>query len=257
LQALLFTTLFYEQGNVSERRIAMTTSTIPVKQWLKNVQEEYRNLVKQSAFYKKVASASSVEDFQWIRQLYYLSCDFTAAVALRYGSCRDPRFRDAFGEHAAEEVTHPADLTEWMREFGFLAAGEEPMSVPPTFETLALGSYFLRSAIREPIPHQIITLNLMIEGMACDFYAAVNPKLAELGLTPKGYWAVHAKADMKHQILGLDLIPQSDPGSPSGKLYARTAWEVASLWSQEFEAWGDVPIERRLKLPSPAELALS
>jgi Iron-containing redox enzyme len=163
----------------------MTTNTIPTIQWLQTLQGEYRNLISQSAFFKKVATASSPADFQWIRQLYYLSCDFTAAVALRYATCRDPHFRDAFGEHAAEEVTHPADLTEWMREFGFLAADEEPMSVPPIFETLAFGSYFTRSAMREPIPHQIITLNLMIEGMACDFYAAVNPKLAELGLTPE------------------------------------------------------------------------
>jgi hypothetical protein len=235
----------------------MSTNTISTIQWLKKLQEGYRNIIRESAFYKKVAKASSPADFQWIRQLYYLSCDFTAAVALRYGSCRNPIFRDAFGEHAAEEVTHPADLTEWMREFGFLAADEEPMSIPPTFETLALGAYFLRSAIREPIPHQIITLNLMIEGMACDFYEAVNPQLTKLGLTPKGYWAVHAKADMKHQILGLDLIQQCDLNSPSGRLYAQTAWEVATLWSQEFDAWSDIPVEQRLKLPPPAELILS
>lgn len=233
----------------------MLTSTIPTSQWLQSLQREYRSLIRQGEFFKKVAAASSPADFQWIRQLYYLSCDFTAAVAFRYASCRDPHFRDAFGEHAAEEVTHPADLTEWMREFGFLAADEDPMSVAPTFETLALSSYFIRSAMREPIPHQIITLNLMIEGMACDFYEAVNPKLEELGLTPKGYWAVHAKADMKHQILGLDLMPQCDPDSPSGKLYARTAWEVATLWDQEFEAWSNVPVEQRVKLPLPGELA--
>ncbi len=234
----------------------MTTNTISTIQWLKKLQEGYRNIIRESPFYKKIANASSPADFQWIRQLYYLSCDFTAAVALRYGSCRDPVFRDAFGEHAAEEVTHPADLTEWMREFGFLAADEEPMSIPPTFETLALGAYFLRSAIREPMPHQIITLNLMIEGMACDFYEAVNPQLEKLGLMPKGYWAVHAKADMKHQILGLDLIQQCDLNSPSGRLYAQTAWEVASLWSQEFDAWSDIPVEQRRKLPPPAELVL-
>ncbi len=235
----------------------MLTIAQSTRQWLKTLQEEYRSLIQQSAFYTKVAAASSHADLQWIHQLYYLSCDFTAAVALRYGSCRDPRFRDAFGEHAAEEVTHPADLTEWMREFGFLAADEEPLSVPPNFETLALGSYFIRSAVREPTPHQIITLNLMIEGMACDFYASVNPKLDELGLTPKGYWAVHAKADMKHEILGLDLIDQCDPDSENGKLYARTAWEVASLWKQELDSWAGVQVEHRIKLPTPAELVLA
>lgn len=229
----------------------MSNSKPSVNQWLLDLQQEYRSVIKQSTFFRKVASASSSADLQWIRQLYYLSCDFTAAVALRYGSCQDPRFRDAFGDHAAEEVTHPADLTEWMREFNFLRVDESPLSVPPSLETLALGSYFIRSVIREPIPHQIITLNLMIEAMACDFYATVNPKLDQLGLNPKGYWAVHAKADMKHQILGLDLMPKCDPGSPGGRQYARTAWEVSSLWLQVLEAWSGVPIDRRLQLPAP------
>lgn len=233
----------------------MKGSPIPVKQWLKKLQGEYRNVARQSAFYGKIASASSARDFQWVRQLYYLSCDFTAAVALRYGNCQDPRFRDAFAEHASEELTHPADLVVWMREFGFMGANEDPMSIPQNLETLALASYFLRSAVRQPIPHQIITLNLMIEGLACDFYPPVNAKLGELGLTPRGYWAVHEEADMKHEILGLDLIPQCDPDSPAGKSYAQTAWEVASLWVQVFEAWGDVPLGSRLQVPPPEKLS--
>jgi hypothetical protein len=65
----------------------------------------------------------------------------------------------------------------------------------------------------------------MIEGMASDLFAAVNPKLAELRLTPKSYWAVHAKADMKHQVLGLDLIPDHEPDSLVESRYARIAWE--------------------------------
>ena len=64
-----------------------------------------------------------------------------------------------------------------MREFGFMGANEDPMSIPQNLETLALASYFLRSVVRQPIPHQIITLNLMIEGLACDFYPPVNAKL--------------------------------------------------------------------------------
>lgn len=187
----------------------MQTSAIPTGQWLKQLQEEHTSKVRQSLFFKKVAEASSAADFKWIRQLYYLSCDFTAAVALRYGSCQDSRFRDAFGEHAAEEVTHPADLVEWMREFGFLAVNEEPTTVPPTLETLAICSYLIRSVIREPIAHQIITINLMSESIAFDMFAAVNPKLAELGLMPKGYWQAHAKADMRHQTLSLVLFPQA------------------------------------------------
>jgi hypothetical protein len=135
-------------------------------QWLVDLASEYRRILRSNLFYKTLVVASSPADFKWIRQLYYLSCDFTAAVALRYGSCNDQRFRDAFGQHAAEEVEHPAELAYWMRKYGLLAADEDPTSVPPTLETLALGSYFIRSAMREPIAHQIITLNLISEGMA-------------------------------------------------------------------------------------------
>jgi hypothetical protein len=218
-------------------------------QWLRDLAQKYLNIVRSGVFYKTVAVADSPADLKWIRQLYYLSCDFTAAVALRYGSCQDPRFRDAFGEHAAEEVTHPEDLANWMHEFGLLKTDEEPTSVPPTLETLALGSYFIHSVMREPVAHQIITLNLITEGIACDFYSAVNPKLAELGLIPKGYWLVHQAADMKHQILGLDLIPQCDRDSSCGQLYARTIWEVASLWNQVFNSWSGIPMEQTLRIP--------
>jgi hypothetical protein len=222
--------------------------------WLIRLQKAYRQLISESPFYAKLADARSMDDLQWIRQMYYLSCDFTAAVALRYGSCLDPRFRDIFGEHAAEEVTHPHDLAVWMREFGFLTIDEEPTSVPPSLETLAYGGYFIRSAMREPICHQVITLNLMVEGMASDLFAAVNPKLAELGLTPKGYWAVHAKADMKHQVLGLDLIPDHEPDSLVGSRYARVAWEVASLARNELDSWCGIPPELRQNLPLPKDL---
>jgi len=232
----------------------MSKHTSLTHHWLIRLQKAYRQLVSESPFYAKLADARTLDDLQWIRQLYYLSSDFTSAVALRYGSCLDPRFRDAFGEHAAEEVTHPHDLCVWMREFGFLAADEEPTSVPPSLETLAYGSYFIRSVMREPISHQVITLNLMAEGMAQDMFATINPQLAERGLPPKGYWKVHEKADMKHQILGLDLIPDHEPDSPAGKRYARIAWEVASLARQTLDSWGGIPSALRQKLPLPQDL---
>jgi hypothetical protein len=228
----------------------MIASMTPTGQWLKNLQEEYRSFIRESSLYTSIAAASSAADLQWIRQLYYLSSDFTAAVALRYGSCQDSRFRDAFGEHAAEEVTHPADLAEWMREFGFLRAEEEPISVSPTWETLTIGSYLIRVVTRDPIPHQLLTLNLLAEGTACDFYSAVNPKLAELGLTPKGYWAVHAKADMRHEILGLDLIPQCDADSPLGSSYAHALRTTASFFRLVFDSWSGSQLEK-LKVPIP------
>jgi hypothetical protein len=232
----------------------MTNHTPLTNHWLLRLQKAYRQLISESPFYSRLEDARSMDDLQWIRQMYYLSCDYTAAVALRYGSCRDQRFRDVFGEHAAEEVTHPADLAEWMREFGFLANDEQPTSVPPSLDTLAYGGYFIRSVMREPICHQVITLNLMVEGMASDLFSLVNPRLDELGLTPKGYWAVHAKADMKHQTLGLDLIPNHEPDSREGRWYARIMWEVASLARNELDSMGGIPREQRINLPLAHEL---
>ena len=234
----------------------MLTHTVPM-QWLWDLAQEYRDFVRSSPFFETISLASSPAEFQWVRQLYHLSSDFTSAVAIRYAKCDDPRFRDAFGEHAAEEVEHPHDLAVWMREFGFLASDEAPTSVPPTLETLALGSYWLRSAIREPIAHQIITLNLMTEGIALDFYANVNPKLAELGLTPKGYWLAHQEADVEHQMLGLDLIPQHEKDSSVGREYARIVWETANLWKQVFDSWSSFSRGQKMTIPTPEELALN
>ncbi len=235
----------------------MSINTSLTNYWLMRLQKAYRQLIRESPFYARLSDAHSMNDLQWIRQLYYLSCDFTAAVAFRYANCLDLRFRDIFGEHASEEVTHPHDLAIWMREFGFLAPDEEPTSVPPSLETLAYGGYFIRSVMREPICHQVITLNLMIEGMASDLFSAVNPKLTELGLTPTGYWKVHEKADIRHQTLGLDLIADHELDSREGSRYARTAWEVASLARNELDSWAGIPRELRHDLPLPQDLIAS
>jgi hypothetical protein len=99
------------------------------------------------------------------------------------------------------------------------------------------GSYLIRVVMREPIPYQVLTLNLLAEGAACDFYAAVSPKLTELGLAPKGYWAAHVKADTRHEMLGLDMIPQSDPDSPCGRSYARALWTASRFFRTAFDSW--------------------
>jgi len=207
--------------------------------WLLALQRSYRDQIRQGRFFAMLRAASTPAHFQWIRQLYFLSEDFTGAVALRYGSCREDAFRDQFGEHAAEEVTHPAELAAWMRKFGFIGRDEDPKSVMPTLHTRAIGSYLVRSAIRERLAHQVITLNLMSEGIACDLFATANPKLAELGLTPEGYWAAHAKADLKHELLGLDLIPACSRESPGGIAYGWIAWVVARLFRDAFDSWAD------------------
>ncbi len=94
----------------------------------------------------------------------------------------------------------------------------------------------------------------MAEGLAYDFYAIVNPKLAEVGLTPKGYWLVHQESDMEHQTLGLELIPECERNSLCGRGYTHTMWEVLSLLNQLLYSWSGMPVEHKPQLPTPIEL---
>lgn len=57
--------------------------------WLLDLGARYRQSLLSGLFYKQLAAAQHPDDVRgWVRQLYYQSCDFTAALALRYATCR-------------------------------------------------------------------------------------------------------------------------------------------------------------------------
>ena len=207
-------------------------------QWLVDLAEKYRWVLRQSRFYQSLATATTPSEIQgWVRQLYYMSSEFISSLALRSQLCPDPQFEPGFTQHSQEESKHPEQLIAWMRQYGFLEPGESPNSVPATLETVALTAYLFHSVIRKPVPHQLIALNLVSEGVAFDFYSQVIPKLAELGLENGLYWQVHTELDQDHLMMDLDLIPVCDPSSPQGQAYAHTLWEAFSLYSQMLDSW--------------------
>jgi pyrroloquinoline quinone (PQQ) biosynthesis protein C len=222
-----------------------------VMQWLFNLAEEYRSILRCGPFYEKLALASKPADIRgWMRQLYYQSREFTSALSLRYAMCRDPRFQGCFAQHAMEEVDHCEQLLDWMRKHGFLGTDENPTTVPATLDTLAVSAYCFRSVLRESSAHQVIALNLISEGVSYDFFSAVIPKLAQMGLPTSRYWQVHKEIDREHLAMGLDLIPQYEKDESSGKVYARIVWEMASLYGQMLDSWSGTSLHQKIEPPA-------
>jgi hypothetical protein len=81
-----------------------------------------------------------------------------------------------------------------------------------------------------------------------DFFSAVNPKLEELGLKGGRYWQVHQEIDQEHLAMGLDLIPQCEKDSSEGKVYARIAWEMVSLYAQMLDSWSGISSHQTIEL---------
>lgn len=217
-------------------------------QWLLDLAQEHRSVLRQGQFYKTLAAASSPLDLtDWVRQLFYQSRDFISALGFRSTRCNDQAFRECFAQHSMEEADHPNQLVDWMREHGFLGENEAPTSVPATLDTLAVTAYCFRCIITEPVAHQAIALNLISEGVAFDFYSAVIPKLKELGIHTGNYWQVHRDVDCEHLEMGLDLIPYCEPDSPEGKAYARVVWEMSSLYGKMLDSWSEIAVPQPVK----------
>ncbi|MBD2014656.1 iron-containing redox enzyme family protein [Microcoleus sp. FACHB-53] len=220
-------------------------------QWLLDLAQEYRNNLRSGLFYKALGGATTPADIRgWVRQLYYQSHNFTSlTLPLRHAMCREPQFKACFAKHAMEEDNHFQQLVDWMRQQEFLKPDESPLTVPATQETLALKAYCLRSILCESNAHQIITMNLISEGVSYDFFSAVIPKLKELGLPVGRYWQIHSEVDLHHLAMGLDLIEQCEKDSARGMVYARIAWEVATLYGQMLDSWSGLSSPGKIEPP--------
>ncbi len=80
-------------------------------------------------------------------------------------------------------------------------------------------------------------MNLISEGVSFDFFSAVIPAFARLGLKTNRYWTVHREIDQEHLAMGIDLIPQCDEGSAQGKEYGRIACETSALYGRMLDSW--------------------
>ncbi|MEG4407030.1 iron-containing redox enzyme family protein [Microcoleus sp. MON2_D5] len=206
--------------------------------WLLDLGAKYRQDLLSGSFYKHLAAAQHPDDVRgWVRQLYYQSSDFTATLAMRYTMCRDFRYQGCFARHATEEVDHASLLLEWMHKHDFLQPGENPTSIAATLETQLVSAYCFRSVLRESYEHQVIAMNLISEGVSFDFFSAVIPVFARLGLKTNRYWTVHREIDQDHLAMGIDLIPQCDEDSAQGKEYSRIARETSVLYGRMLDSW--------------------
>jgi hypothetical protein len=221
--------------------------------WLLDLGAKYRQNLLSGSFYQELTNAEHPDDVRgWIRQLYHQSSDFTSALAIRYSMCRDFRYQNCFAHHATEEVDHASLLLDWMHKHEFLLPGENPNSITPYLETQLVSAYCFRSVLRESYEHQVIAMNLISEGVSYDFFSAVIPAFARLGLKTNRYWVVHREIDQDHLAMGIDLIPQCDEDSALGKEYSRIAWETTMLYGRMLDAWSIA--DSKKKEPSLVEL---
>ncbi|MCC3476342.1 MAG: iron-containing redox enzyme family protein [Microcoleus sp. PH2017_15_JOR_U_A] len=222
--------------------------------WLLDLGAQYRQNLLSGSFYKQLALSENPGDVRgWIGQLYHQSSDFTASLAMRYAMCRDFRYQGCFAHHATEEVDHASLLLDWMHKHEFLQPGENPNSIAPTLETQSVSAYCFRSVLRESYDHQVIAMNLISEGVSFDFFSAVIPVFARIGLKTNRYWVVHREIDLDHLAMGIDLIPQCEPDSAQGKEYARIAYETSVLYGRMLDSWTTTNKDQE-KTPLVAEL---
>ena len=98
--------------------------------WLFNLGAECRQNLLSGSFYTQLAAAEHPDDVRgWVRQLYYQSSDFTAALAMRYTMCRDFRYQSCFAQHATDEADHAPLRLDWMYKHEFQQPGEKPTSI--------------------------------------------------------------------------------------------------------------------------------
>jgi Iron-containing redox enzyme len=205
-------------------------------EWLLDQSEKYRSQLRSGPFFRKLADVEKPGQLTWIHQLVHQSREFTQALCLRYSLCSDKNYKSIFAEHAFEEADHPDQLLAWMGKHGFLE-NVGPEGVPPTQDTVNCLAYCWRSALREPHDVQVVSLNVISEGVAFDFYSAVIPVLKKLGILSGRYWSVHAEVDTHHLQMGLDRCGDVSPDSPQGLHYQRVLWHSASLYHQMLASW--------------------
>ncbi|HEY0986301.1 MAG TPA: iron-containing redox enzyme family protein [Kofleriaceae bacterium] len=200
-------------------------------EWLLEYAERYRAIIRSGPFFQSLARAERPSDLKWIHQLLHQSREFTQALCMRYSLCRDKNYQSIFAEHAFEEADHPDQLVAWMSKHGFLE-GTEAGGVPATQETINNLAFCWRSAVREPHDVQVVTLNVLSEGVALDFYTAAIPALERLGILSGRYWKIHREVDAEHLRLGLDRCGEVASDSRTGQHYQRTLWHAACLYHQ-------------------------
>jgi hypothetical protein len=203
--------------------------------WLLNQSERYRARIRSGPFFTRLAQVERPSDLTWIHQLLHQSREFTQAICLRYSLCHDKTYQRIFAEHAFQEADHPDQLVDWMGRYGFLS-GAAP-ALPASQDTLNNLAYCWRAAVRESHDVQIVALNVVSEGVAHDFFAAVLPVLDRLGLSNGSYWQLHQEIDARHLQLGLEQCGDTAIDSPRGQLYQRVVWHASALYHQMLSSW--------------------
>jgi len=204
--------------------------------WLEATVANHRKVLLGEPFYEIVASATSVADFYWTRQLLHHSTEFPRVLELRRDLNEDPRYSAFLAQHVEEEVGHSAMLTKWIEYHDLVPDGEAALARVATTATVACLSHAYRAAVAATPAEHIVTLNVVVEAASFDFFGQVYPQLTSMGLADE-YWRLHTEADEFHSADGLALLDECAEGSPEGLGLTKWAREAAVFWGAMLNSW--------------------
>lgn len=204
--------------------------------WLEFLISAHREILLNEPFYEVVASATSVEEFVWARQLLHHSTEFPKVLMLRRDLNKDPRLNEFLTQHVEEEVGHSDMLAEWLHRNGLVPSGESALAPVATNATVACLGHAYKAAVSTIPAEHIVALNVAVEAASFDFFNQLFPLLKKLGVEDE-YWRLHTEADEFHSADGLALLPVVDETSPEGRSLAKWGREAAVFWGAMLNSW--------------------
>lgn len=205
-------------------------------EWLIEKCDTLMSAVRSGPFFKKIKTRDYPVVARrwlglWLPQLLHQSVEYTSALALRSALCRDDRYFPVFRDHDVHEGEHPDMLRRFALKNGIA------LDAQPTVQTIDSLAFCWRSALRQPPELQVLTLNLISETVALEFYRSVIPFLEWLDLPVDGYWIVHKHGDEIHRRMGLDLLPSVEATSPTGVVWHDTMVHCSRLYHSMLTSW--------------------
>ncbi len=144
--------------------------------------------------------AGHLDNRLWLWQLLHHSTAFTKALALRSGLCTDNELvQKLFAEHNQEEASHPEKLRAYMRAEGFFDNRARQPAVTP--QTWICGEHHRKMAYISDRQIQSVVFNVIGEGVALDFFTAVNRRFPDVP-----FFQLHADVDHKHVSMMNSLL---------------------------------------------------
>jgi len=206
--------------------------------WIASPIQRASDYVRNMPFFDFIDTMTSPHEFKsCATQLYYHSATFPKVMGLMLGMTpnSENHMMGFYAAHASGEAIHHRMLLAWMLRHGIVEAADEVEDVITTPETNACVNLAYQMAVEQDRDKWLVALNCGIERCSNDFFKAVAPKMADLGVGDR-YFDVHVEADEHHSIMGLEYITNTLSPKRKQVLIAKSL-EGITLWAAMIHSW--------------------